>query len=230
MHYVDLFREKAHFPFLKLPAEIRVMIYKLAFVSDRWIMVIDMDFLEFEDLEESGPPLRRNTYRMDASIAGYISETSRQEYRRTTYECRWSSCACRTCSNKIESTPLLSVCRQINTEAVPIFYGMNKFKLCSMLAITPFLQDRSPKSLAQIKHVRMSFGLDKDGAKRRQVTEIYPRLHAPKFTAQDTRHQCLFLHSMQHGGDRGPGPHNAMGGVSYLYQQARGLERRCILP
>lgn len=44
---------------------------------------------------------------------------------------------------------------------------MNKFKLCSMLAITPFLQDRSPKSLAQIKHVRMSFGLDKDGAKRR---------------------------------------------------------------
>lgn len=81
MHYVDLFREKAHFPFLKLPAEIRVMIYKLAFVSDRWIMVIDMDFLEFEDLEESGPPLRRNTYRMDASIAGYISETSRQEYR-----------------------------------------------------------------------------------------------------------------------------------------------------
>lgn len=158
----DLSRDKAHFPFLKLPAEIRNMVYKLALVTDSWIMLSDMYPPDFECLQASHHPLRRTPYIMNAHDAGYCEAVSVEPNMRTTYEYEWCHCGGRT-----HVTPLLSVCRQVNTEAVPILYGMNKFAFCSAQAIVPFLQDRPLTSQAQIKRIRLCFIVETEDAQRR---------------------------------------------------------------
>ena len=159
----DLPREKAHFPFLKLPAEIRNMIYQFALVTDHWIPISDIYPPDFEDLMELDPPLRRTTYLMNVHDACYCEELPLKPYMRTTYEYEWW---CH-CDGGVDGIALLSVCRQVNTEAVPIFYGMNKFNFCSMQAIVPFFQDRPLTSSSHIKRLRLFFMLEKEGAKRR---------------------------------------------------------------
>lgn len=162
--HADLSREKAHFPFLKLPAEIRNMIYKLTLVTDSWVMISDMSPPDFECLQDSRHPLQRTPYLMNVHDAEYCEETSVQPYNCTTYGYKWCHC-----EGKINGISLLSVCRQVNTEAVPILYGRNKFALRSAQAIIPFLQDRPFTSLAQIKRVRLSFISAREGAKRRHL-------------------------------------------------------------
>lgn len=138
------------------------MIYKLALVTESWVMLSDMCPGDFECLQASSHPLERTPYLMNAYDAGYCVVASVEPNMRTTYEYEWCHCG-----GRIYGTPLLSVCRQINQEAVPILYGMNKFAFCSTQAIIPFLQDRPPASQAQIKRVRLCFFVETEGAKRR---------------------------------------------------------------
>ena len=109
--YADVPRDKAHFPFLKLPGERRNMIYELVLVTgeSELVYVQEMDIVDSQLLKASGFTFRRTTYLVDTYDAGCIVYTFAEFTMPTTYEYVGGG------------TALLSVCRQINTEAARFF-------------------------------------------------------------------------------------------------------------
>lgn len=59
------------------------------------------------------------------------------------------------------SPALFRTSKQIRSEAHPIFYRENTFFFYSMSAVIPFLKDRTPESLANIKSIGFHLEIDR---------------------------------------------------------------------
>ncbi|KAL8832210.1 MAG: hypothetical protein Q9170_004969 [Blastenia crenularia] len=149
------------FPFLKLPGEVRNMIYRFALAqgaartsckhSIGVIGVENLDPLRYNRNKARGRMKYRKSYWTgDFSVnAPCCSAHCNWDFDNTTYTLPEAL--------EIPSRGFLRANRQIRSEAEPIFYGENIFSFRDMSAVRPFLRDRTPTARQSIRHVILSF-------------------------------------------------------------------------
>ena len=67
---------------------------------------------------------------------------------------------------------MLSVCRQMREEAIPIFYGENVFNFIGKSAAIAFIKDRCDYARESLRYFRFFFHLRKDGTHQRRAYEL----------------------------------------------------------
>lgn len=145
------------FPFMKLPPEVRTMIYRL-------VLPIEGEILVTKKLVDSDRPEK----------PGCLVE------RRTTCMALANECLARGCpigmkcyhksTYSLDSpsyySGILALNRQVRGEAIPIYYGSNGFRFDDEFIVIPFLVDRTQLSRSHITHIHVEFGLETSHFKR----------------------------------------------------------------
>ena len=155
------------FLFFKLPAELRVMIYRLLVHNQRTLLVRNMHRREFEKSQESGAYQSRSTYlaidhicKYDFEACGYpnvpscLVKDARFGPMKTTYTLATPR------STETMTTTMLSLDRQSREEVASIFYGENTFHFNTMSTLTPFMKDRTAESRKYIQSLRLTLAPD----------------------------------------------------------------------
>ncbi|KAL8729401.1 MAG: hypothetical protein Q9181_005025 [Wetmoreana brouardii] len=149
------------FPFLKLPSEVRNMIYRYALAqgatstscghSSGLISIVNMDPDRYKRQKTRKRFRARRSYtamtkgRCDCHCPGHWT------LQTTTYIL--------SPRHQVPTSGLLCVNRQITSEAIPIFYGENTFLFLDMAAVIPFLQDRSVIARRNVRDIKLMFEL-----------------------------------------------------------------------
>lgn len=142
---------------MKLPPEIRTMIYRL-------VLPIEGEILVTKKLVDQDGPEK----------PGCLVE------RRTTCMALANECLTRGCTigmkcyhNSTYSldspsyySGILALNRQVRGEAIPIYYGSNGFRFNDEFIVIPFLVDRTQLSRSHITHIHVEFGLETSHFKR----------------------------------------------------------------
>ncbi|KAL8687936.1 MAG: hypothetical protein Q9218_006024 [Villophora microphyllina] len=149
------------FPFLKLPSEIRNMIYRFTLAqgaavgscghSAGLVSITNMDPSRYKKEKKRKRIRARTSYKAMLDVHCCCACPGHWNTETTTY--RLASC------QKLPASGLLMVNKQITAEAVPIFYGENHFVFNDMTAVVPFLRDRSVIARQHIRDVHLSFDL-----------------------------------------------------------------------
>ncbi|KAL8993816.1 MAG: hypothetical protein Q9169_006060 [Polycauliona sp. 2 TL-2023] len=148
------------FPFLKLPSEIRNMIYRIALAQGatskactHHVGSIGIENTKLRSHRSRTISTRRrlrSSYRTTSSAFCYNCE----EYHDRVFITATYSLPI---IQKIPALGFLAVNRQIRFEAVPIFFGENMFKFYDIGTVVPFLKDCSHFSREQIRCIGLHF-------------------------------------------------------------------------
>ena len=137
------------FPFMKLPPEIRNMIYVYAVPSKTTIKIRVVLPDEREKILKADDTLRTNLMRVMECKPGPRDGAVVSETEMTTY----------TASQAEDIADFVSLSasnRRLRGEIMPIFYGTNTFHFVNWKAFQPFLADRSLEALQLMKSVEIS--------------------------------------------------------------------------
>ena len=144
--------------FLKLPFEIRKMIYYLTLVTGS-VEIKDLHPHEWQVKKEAGHALRTSyeKTRDHPKIFSHRWGGARNSEQWGNAEVSY------TLSRRTEPPciTMLALNRQTRAEAIPIFYKKNEINFSSMSAILPFLRDRSELSLQSMQHFRVNIKVDR---------------------------------------------------------------------
>ena len=128
-------------PFLKVPAEVRLMIYKFL-LSDHEDMTLRIR------TEDSSIYERRKRQTRRRSKFRYIADRMRSRSAESTY--------CLDRSPGSICSAILGVNRQIHTEASHVLYSEHTFDFgADIESILPFLQDLTPAAFSSIKRINI---------------------------------------------------------------------------
>ena len=145
--------EGAVFPFMKLPPELRLKVYKLTLVCDEPLKIRDLRPDDFERQCNAGHLQRRMRYVM-----------SDIRWRKYWHTSSYASCAwikpslvsydlARSEPGQDPVVAVLSLDRLTREEALPVFYTMNTFHFLSWNSLIPFLSDRTARSHELIQSI-----------------------------------------------------------------------------
>ena len=150
------------FPFFKLPAEVRNIIYRLVVITGRSLIVGDMHPDEFAVSQVDGTYQTRSTYlakdhtcNRDPWSCGlnkfeYIdSEPIRTAYKVGTPHSRNTTTAA-----------MLSLNKQSRDEVAFLVYGGNTFHFVTMSSLLPFMKDRTVEARKYIQRLRLTLTID----------------------------------------------------------------------
>ena len=152
------------FPFLKLPPEVRNIIYRLVVITEQCLFVRDMHRQEFEKGRENGTYQSRSTYlapdhicnlnlRPCAPLHSCLQKDLRFGPTKTTYTLGKSHLANTTAA-------MLSLDKQSREETASIFYGENSFHFTTMSSLIPFMKDRTPETRKYIQRLWLVLVVD----------------------------------------------------------------------
>ena len=166
------------FPFFKLPAEIRNMIYRLVVVTGECLVVRDMHREEFKKSQENGTYQSRSTYlaldhecSLGISFDSCLQTDPGSEPTKTTYTSReLDPIDTRIASMLTTTTSMLALDKQSRDEVAFIFYGGNSFHFTTMSSLMPFMKDRTAETRKYIQHLYLTLIAD-DGTWRVVFTE-----------------------------------------------------------
>ena len=136
------------FPFLQLPAEIRIMVYRLLLVPGR------LSLCEMSTCSRRSPT-KGSIYLKD------ISEGEMTCFLTPLFDCG------------IFTASLLSVNHQIRLEALPIFFRENIFCLCALDAAIPFFSDQSTIALANLKEIHLDIYLGRTVEEQQALKKVF---------------------------------------------------------
>ena len=151
------------FPFFKLPAELRNIIYRLVVITGRSLIVADMHPDEFAKSQEDGTYQTRTTYLAKGSLDKSLYEPQNNigyEYVdfkpwRTTYKIGKPD------SMNTTTAAMLSLNRQSRDEVAFLFYGEDTFHFVTMSSLLPFLKDRTVETRKYIRRLRLTLKIDR---------------------------------------------------------------------
>ena len=159
------------FPFFKLPAEVRNMIYRLIVVTGECLVVRDMHRTEFKKSQEKGTYQSRSTYMAPdhecflakVMFDSYLRTGPGSEPTKTTYTSHdddyWIT-------SKLPTTmSMLALDKQSRDEVAFIFYGENSFHFATVSSLVPFLQDRTVETRKYIRNLYLKLIVDNQGWK-----------------------------------------------------------------
>ena len=152
------------FPFFKLPAELRNIIYRLVVITGRSLIVGDMHPDEFAISQEDGTYQTRSTYlakdhicnrgRWSCGLTDDRFEYIDTQPTRTTYIIGNPD------SRDTTTAAMLSLNKQSRDEVAFIVYGENTFHFITMSSLLPFLKDRTVETRKYIQHLRLTLTID----------------------------------------------------------------------
>ena len=158
--------EPAPFPFFKLPAEVRNMIYRLVVVTGECLVVRDMHRTEFKKSQENGTFKSRSTYMApdhecflaNITFDSCLREDPGSEPTKTTYKSHsddwWIT-------SKLPTTmSMLKLDKASRDEVASIFYGENSFHFATVSSLVPFLQDRTVETRKYIRNLYLTLIVD----------------------------------------------------------------------
>ena len=195
--------------FSKLSAEIRNMIYCLTLVSEA-VVIQDLHPDEWQAKKDAGHATR-TSYKTKDHIELNCSYHPDYEMLCTLdierfMDAKVSYTLCRDPYWMTPNVVMLALNRQIRSEAVPIFYGRNKFFFWSMSAMVPFLKDRSELSLQSMKYFILNLEVDRPGYQKcrqdgwarafAQLPNIGP-LKLSKFTLGTNDPHCCYVWTLK---------------------------------
>ena len=158
---MDGMADASPFPFFKLPAELRNMIYRLVVITGRGLIIGDMHPDEFAKSQEDGTYQTRSTYLAKDHICiwGRCCWLNKFEYIdtqpiRTTYTIG------RPDSRDTTTAAMLSLNKQSRDEVAFIVYGENTFHFVTMSSLLPFMKDRTVETRKYIQHLRLGLTID----------------------------------------------------------------------
>lgn len=148
------------FPFFKLPAELRNIIYRLVGITGRSLIVEDMHSKEFEKSQEDGTYQTRSTYLAKDHMCNEYSYKCDRKYKdlrpmRTTYKIGNP--------DPIDTTTaaaMLSLNKESRDEVASLFYGENTFHFVTMSSLVPFMKDRTVETRKYIQRLRLTLTID----------------------------------------------------------------------
>ena len=156
------------FPFLALPGEVRNIIYRHALVAQDSVHILDMHPDQYMTMKRSAKRFRDRyqtaktvcTAKAGLGCSCKCTQSICPPHR--SIPCFFKTIYTRdTVHNSSLSPALLHTNKEVRQETHPIFYQENTFFFYSMSAVMPFLRDRTPESLANIKCI--GFHLEIDG-------------------------------------------------------------------
>lgn len=153
------------FPFLSLPGEVRNIIYRHALVAKDDIHILDMHPEQYETTKRCAKRFR-GPYQTAKSLDRHFCSVLKLKHK-PCHGCRKIPDFFRTIytmdadHNSDLSPALLRTNEQIRREAHSIFNQENTFFFYSMGAVMPFLKDRTPESLAEIKSIGFHLKIDR---------------------------------------------------------------------
>lgn len=145
------------FPFMKLPPEIRIMIYRLVLPIEGRIMVYKK-LVDPDRPKKPGCLVERRTTCM-ALANGCLPRgcpVGMKCYHNSTY----------TLQSPSYYSGILALNHRVRSEAIPIYYGSNVFLFTDEFIVIPFLVDRTQLSRSHITHIHVEFGLETSHFKR----------------------------------------------------------------
>ena len=142
------------FPFFKLPAEIRNMIYGLVVITDQCLDVRDMHRQEFGKSQKNGTYRSRSTYRALDHPCPCSRRFGTWAPAKTTYTLDAQH------ADATMTTTMLSLDRKSREEVVYIFYGGNTFCFTTMSSLMPFMKDRRAESRKCIQNIWLRLVID----------------------------------------------------------------------
>ena len=157
------------FPFFKLPAEIRNMIYRLVVITGERLRVRDMHREEFKKSQEDGTYQSRSTYlALDhecssgrLSFDSCVQTDPGSEPTKITYTyCKLNPVDIRITSMLTTTTSMLAIDKQSRDEVASFFYGGNSFHFTSMSSLVPFMKDRTVETRKYIQNLYLTLILD----------------------------------------------------------------------
>ncbi|KAL8822993.1 MAG: hypothetical protein Q9191_006281 [Dirinaria sp. TL-2023a] len=167
----NLFRDRPYFPFLKLPPEIRNMIY--GFVLGKryreWIFnIVNLYPFELNRLSRDGHLKYRTPYEAliteDCEVVCPhmidAGDWTCKEFTTYTTAWRWNM---RASAMIKDSLGLLAVNKHIRAEVVPMLYGQSCLNLSEEFAVIPFLEDRTSMARQSIREIRLCMTVLDDG-------------------------------------------------------------------
>ena len=146
---------KGHFPFLKLPGELRNKIYDYAITSRHYE-------IEWVDNNHKNKSLTYRLPSLDKAYGPHL-EAGAARRRRQLDCCRRIPSQKRLAEGSIHAGPaaLLTVCSRMHDEACSVFYAKSKFAFHSLGALRHFLNSLSPvatESLTQLSIKYRAYG------------------------------------------------------------------------
>ena len=145
---------------MKLPAELRNIIYDILFVSRNIVIgEVDKNFVK----NHQGP-IRRTTYLVKESDRLLVTWPGLGLF---TYTCTSPPI------QELKGLQLMSLCRQIHDELQDFFYSRQTFSAVNCLsALKFFLGDLRPDALRNIRHLSLTIVLEAECYQRRQAAWI----------------------------------------------------------
>ncbi|KAL8662943.1 MAG: hypothetical protein Q9202_004266 [Teloschistes flavicans] len=155
------FMKSDSFPFLKLPSEIRNMVYRYALAQGAntshcghdsgVIPIVNMQPSYYEKHKNRKEIRSRTPYQANVGIRCCCDCPREWEVETTTYDLSRHS--------TLPASGLLTANKQIADELMPIFYGENTFVFDDLATVVPFLQDRSMIARQHIRSIRLDIEL-----------------------------------------------------------------------
>ena len=158
---MDSMADASSFPFFKLPAELRNIIYRLVGITGRNLIIEDMHREEFEKKQEDGTYQTRSTYLAKDHMCYQDKYTTRCRLKsldarpiRTTYKIGNP--------DPIDTTTaaMLSLNKESRDEVASLFYGETTFHFVTMSSLLPFMKDRSVETRKYIQRLRLALIID----------------------------------------------------------------------
>ena len=158
---MDSVANASPFPFFKLPAELRNIIYRFVGITGRSLIVEDMHRKRFEKSQKNGTYQARSTYFTKDHVCKRSKYTSMCELKcigarpiRTTYKIGNPD------SIDTTATAMLSLNKESRDEVASLFYGENTFHFVTMSSLLPFMKDRTVETRKYIQRLRLTLIID----------------------------------------------------------------------
>ena len=153
------------FPFFKLPAEIRNMIYRLVVVTGECLLVRDMHRTEFKKSQENGTYQSRSTYLApdhECFLGSFVSPpldsclrtNTGSEPAKTTYT--FHDIDYRITSLLTTTMSMLALDKQSRDEVAFIVYGGNSFHFATVSSLVPFMKDRTVETRKYVHNLYLT--------------------------------------------------------------------------
>lgn len=165
------------FPFLKLPGEVKNMIYRIALAqgATHWcckhpvgyIGIEDMFSDDFDTYRESHPRGSRTLYTPLTFPCWCCPEHQQAARRKTTYKLGSSL--------TLPCLGLMALDKQTRSEALPIFYGENTFSFRTTASVRPFLGDLPSAARQNIHSIELVLNLSDSSSEHRQRQRAWIR-------------------------------------------------------
>ena len=153
------------FPFFKLPAELRDMIYRLVVVTGQRLEIKDMHLQEFKKSQENGTYRSRSTYLATDHVCGdcwpEVWQSERCMFKDIIFG-RMKTTYTLGTPHSIDTTTktMLSLNKEFREEVAFIFYGGNTFHFTALSSLVPFMKDRTEETRKYIQRVWLTLTVD----------------------------------------------------------------------